>query len=84
MPASFPEKARPIAPVKKLQSSSAAAIASGIITDAGPQFWKKTLNSGKVTPPLKTTLFEGVEIIFRPQFFPPPRQYVACTFLQKS
>ena len=42
--------------------ASAAAIASGIITDAGPQFWKVTLNSGKVKPPLKNTLFEGVKI----------------------
>ena len=42
----------------------AAAKASGFITDADPQFWKKTLNSGKVKSPLKTTLFEGVKIIF--------------------
>ena len=45
-----------------------AAIASGFITDAGPQFWKKTLNCGKMTPPLKTTQIEGVQIIFGPQF----------------
>ena len=43
-----------------------AAIASGFITDAGPQFWKVALNSGKVTAPLKTTLFEGVRIIIGP------------------
>ena len=40
------------------------SIASGFITDAGPQFWKNTLNSGKVPPPIKTTVFEGVKIIF--------------------
>ena len=47
----------------------AAAIASSIITDAGPQFWKVTLNFGKVKLPFKTTLFEGVKIIFGSQFF---------------
>ena len=47
----------------------AAAIASGFITDAGPQFWKVALISGKVIPPLKTTLFERGEMIFGPHFF---------------
>ena len=47
------------------QSSAAAAIASGFITDAGPQFWKKkTLNSGNVTLPIKTTVSEGFRILF--------------------
>ena len=35
-----------------------AAIASGFITDTGPQFWKVALNSGKVALPLKSALFE--------------------------
>ena len=36
----------------------------------------ENLYSGKVTPPLKTTLLEGVRIIIGPQFFP----YLACAF----
>ena len=65
--------------------ASAAAIASGIITDAGPQFWKVTLNSGKVKLPLKTTLFEGVKIIFGSQFFSSALAiYVACVFCKKK
>ena len=55
--------------MEKQHVAPAAAIASGFITGAGPQFWKNTLNSGKVTPPLKITLFEGVKVIFGPKFF---------------
>ena len=55
-----------------------AAIASGFITDAGPQFWKSDTA-------LKTTLFEGVKLIFGPQFFSSASAiYVACAFSKKN
>ena len=69
MPASFPELR--VAPqfwkrlffYKEAQNQQAGQLVSCKRT-AGPQFWKVLLNSGKMTPPLKTTLFEGVRINF--------------------
>ena len=62
----------------------AAAKASGFITVASPQFWKKTLNSRQVKLPLKTTLIEEVKIIFRPQFFFRLGNKYGMPFLQKK
>ena len=70
--------------MEKQHVAPAAAIASGFITDAGPQFLKVALNSRKVTPRLKTTLFEGVRMIFGLQFFSSAKAiYVACAFCKK-
>ena len=59
-------------------------MASGFITDAGPQFLKVALNSRKVTPRLKTALFEGVRMIFGLQFFSSAYAiYVECAFCKR-
>ena len=85
MPASFPELSGVLERPRNIASTIIGSSSNSQLLHhkRWPSILEKDPHFGKVTPPLKTILFEGAEIIFGPQFFPPPRQNMWQVLLAK-